>query len=226
MTYSHLLFDLDRTLFDFDASAVTALENTVRSLGFSYKPELQRLYANVNHQVWAEFEAGTLPQADIKAERFRRFGIAANLDFDPEAAGENYLAYLAQGTALVDGALALMQTLHGNVTLGAVTNGLKEVQRARIENSALAGMFEAIVVSDEVGIAKPDPAIFDIAFAQLNWPPKDAILYIGDSLGSDIQGGLNAGIDTCWYNPTNKVHSGAPQPTHTVSTLAEIATLI
>ncbi len=226
MTYTHLLFDLDHTLFDFDKSAEVSLEKLIRSFGIAYHSDLQNTYAKVNRGVWQEFAAGTLPQANIKTERFRRFATAANLDIDPVVAGDRFLTYLAEGTHLLDGAEELIAQLRGRVVLAAVTNGLKEVQRSRLDQSTLAGVFDVIVVSDEVGVAKPDPAIFDIALEALGNPPKANILYIGDSLKSDVQGGNNAGIDTCWFNPKDLDIPDAPRPTHTVSTLADILRLL
>ncbi len=226
MTYTHLLFDLDHTLFDFDKSAEISLEKLIRSFGIAYHPELQNTYSQVNRAVWQEFAAGTLPQAKIKTERFRRFATAANLQFDPVEAGDRFLQNLAEGIDLIPGTLDLMAQLRGNFKLGAVTNGLKEVQRSRLSRSALAEDFEVIVVSDEVGVAKPDPAIFDVAFNAFGNPPKSSILYIGDSLKSDVQGGINAGVDTCWFNPSAKPHTEAPQPTYTIASLAELPPLL
>jgi putative hydrolase of the HAD superfamily len=115
-----------------------------------------------------------------------------------------YLANLAQGTYLLDGAEEVVQALHGQVGLLVITNGLKEVQRPRLANSAIAAYIDAVVISDEVGFSKPDPRIFDIAFQKMDHPAKEEVLMVGDSLTSDMPGGIAYGIDTCWYNPDQR----------------------
>jgi FMN phosphatase YigB (HAD superfamily) len=96
--------------------------------------------------------------------------------------------------------------------LALITNGIKEVQRPRFVQSALKDYFTVLIISEEVGTAKPDPAIFEAAFVQMGHPHRDEVLIIGDGLTSDIQGGYNYGIDTCWFNPTR-----APRPVNIAS---------
>ena len=99
------------------------------------------------------------------------------------------------------GALELVAALDGRVGLMILTNGLKDVQRSRFRQSAIGRYFKDIIISEEVGFAKPDGRIFDVAFEEMGWPKKREVLIVGDSLTSDMQGGLDYGIDTCWFNP-------------------------
>ena len=133
---------------------------------------------------------------------------------------EDRLDQLAQQAHLIEGAAELIQTLNGRYHLALITNGLADVQYPRLARSGLESYFSAVVVSDEVGVAKPNPGIFDVAFERMNQPAKNEVLIIGDSLSSDITGGITYGIDTCWYNP-NGQSSDLPI-THKIKTLHQL----
>jgi HAD superfamily hydrolase (TIGR01509 family) len=106
--------------------------------------------------------------------------------------------------------------------LVVLSNGIKDVQVPRIRNSPLAAYIEALVVSEEAGVGKPDPGIFEHACKVLGFHDKQGMLMVGDSLASDIQGGANFGIDTCWYNPGRRENSSELRPTYEVDSLAAI----
>ncbi|MCA9932829.1 MAG: HAD-IA family hydrolase, partial [Anaerolineales bacterium] len=108
--------------------------------------------------------------------------------------------------------------------IAIITNGIAAVQRPRMARSPLQPFVEAFIISEEVGVAKPDPAIFDVAFAQMGEPQRTAVLIIGDSLSSDMQGGLNYGIDTCWYNPHG--HTGSLPVTYEIRQLADLPRIL
>jgi HAD superfamily hydrolase (TIGR01549 family) len=99
---------------------------------------------------------------------------------------------------------ALIRSLSERYHLAVVTNGLSEVQRPRLKASAISGLIEKVFISEEIGAAKPEPAFFDAVFREIGVPAKSEVLIIGDSLNADMQGGINCGIDTCWYNPDGK----------------------
>jgi HAD superfamily hydrolase (TIGR01509 family) len=138
------------------------------------------------------------------------------------------LQWLGTAGGLVEGARELLDDLHGDVRLGLITNGYSEVQRPRLTHFDLSHYFEAVVVSSEIGHAKPSAAFFDHAFTALGSPDPATVLVVGDSLSSDIAGGRNAGTVTCWFNP-----AGKPVPTdsvhavdHVVATLADVGHLV
>ncbi|MCA9969093.1 MAG: YjjG family noncanonical pyrimidine nucleotidase, partial [Anaerolineales bacterium] len=201
MTYQWLLFDADNTLFDYDQAETAALTHTFADFRLDFTPETAVRYRDLNAAIWREFEAGQITQADLRAERFRRLFAAAGIAADPTTFSHAYLGHLARGAFLVAGAVELLQALNGRFHLALITNGLSEVQRPRLAASPLRDAFGPIIVSEEVGAAKPHPAIFDAAFAAMGHPPREAVLIVGDSLSSDMQGGVNYGIDTCWFNP-------------------------
>ena len=107
-----------------------------------------------------------------------------------------------------------------------MTNGLGDVQRARIERLGLERYFDAIVISGEVGVSKPDPAIFELAFADLGFPPLDTVVMVGDSLSSDMRGAANAGIAGCWYNPQRRSADPTVSLTHEIATLGDLAAIV
>jgi len=204
MRYSWLLFDADGTLFDYEQAEVTALATTFAQFGYPFEARHAVTYRAINGQMWRDFEQGKLSQQRLPTARFERLFAATGVTADTAVTAAfslRYLNNLAQGTMLITGAEALVTALRPHYRLLLITNGLHEVQRPRLARSVLAGCFDAVVISSEVGVAKPDPAIFDVAFAHMGYPPKAETLIIGDSLTSDMRGGSDYGIDTCWFNP-------------------------
>ena len=226
MSYQWLLFDADGTLFDYDQAERNALKNTFAQLGYPFETEYLAEYRRVNHEIWLQFERGDIDQITLRTRRFELLFQAVNLQADPQAFSPTYLANLAQQTCLIDGARETVRLLGDRFELAIITNGLKEVQRPRFAKSAIHKYLTQIVISDEVGVAKPDPGIFDVAFAQMNQPAKDEVLIIGDSLTSDIRGGLNYGIDTCWFNPAGKRNYHSFVPTYEIGRLDELPGLL
>jgi 2-haloacid dehalogenase len=226
MTYRWLLFDADGTLFDYDQAEQWALKNTFAQLDYPFEAAYLAEYRRVNHDIWRQFERGDIDQLTLRPRRFELLFEAINLKADPQTFSPAYLANLAQQTGLIDGALELVKLLAAEFDLAIITNGLKEVQRPRFANSAIYKYLKEIIISDEVGVAKPDRRIFDIAFARMSQPSREAVLIIGDSLTSDIQGGLNYGIDTCWFNPAGTRNEQSVVPTYEIRRLGELPKLL
>ncbi len=207
MKYKWLLFDADGTLFDYDKAESVQLEKTFRQVLGRYEPGYLETYRRVNQQVWREFEMGQISQAVLRVKRFALLFEALKIEADPAAFSARYLKNLGEGTDLIEGALETVQALHGRAGLVVITNGLKEVQTARLARSSIGGYFAHVVISEEVGVAKPDRGIFDAAFDRMHGPRKEEVLIVGDGLSSDIQGGHDYGIDTCWFNPGRKARA-------------------
>jgi YjjG family noncanonical pyrimidine nucleotidase len=206
MKYKWLLFDADGTLFDYDQAEAFALQNTFIQIGHSFEPQYLVAYRDINHRIWLDFEQGRIDQITLRTRRFDLLFEAINLRYDSQDFSAKYLANLGNATHLMEGAAEIAQSLSKQCNLAIITNGLADVQRPRFAQSAINTYIKAVIISEEVGAAKPDPKIFDIAFAQMDHPAKDEVLIIGDSLTSDIQGGHNYGIDTCWFNPNGKTN--------------------
>jgi 2-haloacid dehalogenase len=116
--------------------------------------------------------------------------------------------------------------LYEKVELVIITNGLKDVQKPRLARSTIGRYFADMIISDDVGAAKPSREIFDIAFRRMNDPDKGDVLIIGDSLSSDIKGGSDYGIDTCWFNPDRRICDLDIQINYEVTRLADILNIV
>jgi 2-haloacid dehalogenase len=204
LKYTWLLFDADDTLFNFPKAEANALKWTLEQAGLPFQPEFVGLYARFNQQVWQEFERGEVTSLELRVKRFRLFFNETHLEGDPQAVSPLYLRNLALGTDLLEGADEVVHTVKGHYHLALVTNGLKDVQRPRLEGSTLRNCFEKVFISEEIGAAKPSRKYFNAVFHEIGQPPRESVLLIGDSLTSDMRGGVDYGIDTCWYNPKGK----------------------
>jgi len=226
MTYTTLLFDADGTLFDYDRAETWALTETFAQYGLRFEPAHSQRYRQVNDPLWEAFEQGQVTQDRLKVLRFERLFEALGFDVDADAFSASYSRQLGRATFLVNGAHDLVAGLSGQHRLLLLTNGLTDVQRPRFGASTIGHYFEAWVISEEVGVAKPDPRIFDIAFERLGRPAKREVLIIGDSLTSDMAGGIAYGIDTCWYNPAGRQADSSLPVTYEIQDLAQLPAIL
>jgi 2-haloacid dehalogenase len=226
--YRWVMFDADNTLFDFNAAEDSALRATFDALGFPFEETYYDLYRAINAQVWLEYERKQITSSALRVARFERLFQAIQVQGDAQAFSKNYLVNLARGSQLMEGAEALIKTLHGHagVMLALVTNGLKDVQRPRLASSPIADCFQAVVISEEIGKSKPDSGFFEIAFERMGRPSRKDVLLVGDSLSADIQGGIGFGVATCWYNPRRLPADPRCQPSYEVSHLHQVLALV
>lgn len=202
MKYKVLLFDADETLFDFEKSEAEAFHNTMSEYGVDDREELHfDAYKKLNTVIWKELEDGLITLKELKVERFRRFLKKQGIDEDEYEFAACYMKYLGSSSILLEGAKELIEDLCSHYRMAIVTNGLTSVQDGRIRKSVIAKYFDEIVISEELGISKPEPGIYEHAVRKLGNYEKNDILMIGDNLNSDIRGGINYGVDTCWFNP-------------------------
>lgn len=205
--YRWLLFDADGTLFDYDRAEATALARTFARFTLPLMPGTAEAYRAINAQCWQALERGELTPAALRTRRFALLFEAIGLSADGERFSAAYLDALAEAAELMDGAAEVLAALRGRYRCAIITNGLRAVQRGRIARSAIRDDIAALIISEEVGSAKPAAGIFDAAFAAMGQPDKREVLMIGDSLTSDIRGACDYGIDACWFNP-----AGLPRP--------------
>lgn len=226
MKYDCILFDADDTLFDYGLAEGQAFLNVFTHFGLpTGAEEYADSYREINQALWKDLEQGMISSAALRVERFNRLFARHKLEYNAEAFGEAYLRFLGEGTYLIQGAVELCHELAG-CRLAIITNGIKEVQLARIQGSPLRDTFEQIIISEEAGSQKPEQGIFDYAFAKLGLTDKSRVLIVGDSLTSDIQGGMNYGIDTCWFNPLEKTNGTGVKPTYEIRDLSELVEII
>ena len=222
MRYTHLLFDLDHTLLDSHESERLAYAHTMAVIGLADPDGHFDRYVAINRAMWIAVEAGDLQPSEVRHRRFEQFVADIGVDADPHEMAEAFVIGLGRFGELYEGAREVLETLAERATLAMVTNGLSEVQRARIERLGLADYFHTIVISSEVGVTKPRREIFELAFAGLGQPSPETALMIGDSLSSDIAGGRNFGIDTCWYNPLRQERADVNPVTYEITDLVEL----
>ena len=234
MNYKLVLIDLDDTLFDYPKTEKTAFRNTFEELGFFVESKLSNdkkeeiyekikdRYKDVNLQLWKDLEKGAVDKDRLKVVRFEKIIEEFDLKYNPYEMSELYLKKLGEGIFPFEATEKLCEYLHSKYKVGIVTNGIKEVQYSRIENSEIAKYIDKIIISDEVGVNKPDKRIFEYAINYFEIMDKSEVIMIGDSLGADIKGGQNAGIDTCWVNLRNNVNDTGIVPKYEVRKLEEL----
>lgn len=226
MTYDIILFDLDDTLFDFTKAEQHALSEVFRA--YRLDDDLQTYkthYEQISSVLWQALEQGDITLTELGSERFRRLFAQHNLDLDAVAFNKAYLTYLGKQTELVEGAERVIHAL-AHKRLAIITNGYTDVQTARIANSPFSDAFEQLIISEAIGFQKPHAGIFDVAFTQLHITEKANVLLVGDSLTSDIRGGHNYGIATCWFNPHNKENHTSFIPTYEVRKLEDLFEIV
>lgn len=228
MSYEWVLLDADETLFDFRMSESRALSAVLASMQLD--PEdlaITDSYNRINRGLWKELEQGLINSTELKVERFRRFCLEQGLNEDAGVISDRYIQSLSEQAFILAGALDLCLYLKDNgYRMAIITNGIKQVQFGRINRSELKDFFEAVIVSEDTGFQKPQPGIFEHAFAAIGSTEKEKMLMVGDSLTSDIQGGINAGIDTCWFNPDRATNDTGIIPTYEIHDLAELKAIL
>ena len=199
--YTHILFDADNTLLDFTKAEKTALEQTFQSLGMDLPDEIYMLYVDINHRTWQEYEAGRIESVDIPVIRFREFLQAADLNFEIDVISRTYQSLLGEQTWLMPYAEEICEYWSRKASISIITNGFKATQEKRIMASKIWPYISHLIISEDLGISKPDAGFFAKTFEILGRPDPRDVLVVGDSLSSDIKGAMNAGLDCCWYNP-------------------------
>ncbi|CAM4413141.1 2-haloalkanoic acid dehalogenase [Bacillus manliponensis] len=226
MKYEIILFDVDDTLFDFSMSEKKALHKAFVEFGLPMGlVDYEADYKEISKVLWRDLEQGLTNLSELGVERFRRLFLAHELEINADTFNSVYLGYLGNETHIVQGAVELCDNLAG-CRLAIITNGFTDVQTSRIGSSPLSNTFEHIIISEEAGFQKPEKGIFDYAFSKLQITDKAKVLIVGDSLTSDIQGGINYGIDTCWFNPHLKENNIGIKPTFEIRELTDLIKIV
>lgn len=198
--FTTVFWDVDGTLLDFAYSQRHALSECFRSIGREMTEQELSLYTRINDEYWKRFELGEVTKKQLLTGRFltlfQKLGIEG---VDVEDFRTRYQAELGDNFSFLDDSLAICGNLRGKVRQYVITNGVTSTQRNKLERSGLADMMDGIFISEEIGSPKPDMRFFEYCLAHIEEKDKSRILIVGDSLTSDIKGGLQAGIPTCWY---------------------------
>ena len=227
MKYKLLLFDADETLFDFKKAERYAFLKTLEDFKINYdKEECRKIYHDINSEIWKEFEQGTRTSSELKVERFNRLFKKIHIVNDANLFSIAYINHLSEASFIYDKTLEVLEYLKDKYRLAIITNGLLDVQNKRIRQSKIAHYFEEIVISDEIKIAKPKAELFEYTLYKLNFKDKRGVLMIGDSLSSDIRGGINAKIDTCWLNVEGKEKPSDMSITYIINDILELKDIL
>ena len=200
MRYKRILMDLDDTLFDFPTGNRRAVGQLMEELGLS-SPTIFEEYQDINHACWEALERGEMTQERLHVERFRRFLAQKGRGDDPAAVADRFAELLGQQTIPLPHAEETVRAIAQRLPVVLLTNGITVIQRRRLAHARIRQWFSDVIISQEVGLSKPDPRIFELALGGVD--RRDALM-IGDGLRSDVQGANRAGIDICWYNPQGK----------------------
>ena len=219
-----LLLDLDDTILDFHKAERIAIAKTFRSFGIEPTEEVLARYHVINKRCWERLETGEWTRDEVLVRRFELLFAEYQLSCDGGQVAKAYETNLSIGHYFLPGAQEAVQRLHQKYRLFLVSNGTACVQHGRLTSAGLYPWFEKVFVSQEVGYNKPSMEYFSRVFAQIpGFDPKKAII-VGDSLSSDIQGGINAGIRTCWVNPDHL--AATIQPDHQIEGIWQLEALL
>ena len=222
MKWDWIFFDADETLFTFDS--FTGLQRMFLDYSVTFTAEDFQDYQAVNKPLWVDYQNGAITSLQLQRQRFVGWG--EQLNVPPEELNDAFMNAMAEICAPLPGAVSLVNALHGKVKMGIITNGFTSLQQIRLERTGLRDRFDLLVISEEVGVAKPDPRIFDYALEQAGSPDRSRVLMVGDTAESDILGGINAGLSTCWLNAHHREQPEGIAPTWTVSSLHELEQLL
>ena len=225
--YYCILFDADNTLLNFDAAENKALAETLVNYGIEPDAETVQTYRTINEELWRQLEKGQIRRDKLMGERFTRFLKAINAAGDGVEMNRCYLERLSTHPDLMtSNVLDVLGELSEVATLAVVTNGFEKVQSRRVAESGIRNYLEDVFVSEKLDSEKPSRRIFDAALRALGVENREHVLVVGDSLTSDIQGGVNAGLDTCWFNPGNLENKSGITPKYTVSSYEELYRIV
>ncbi len=222
----YVFLDLDDTILDFKKAEACALSKTLTEHGLAPTNTILSRYSAINESFWKALERGEVTREQVLLDRFKVLFEEFGIDCDAFKVKTCYEGHLGEGHYFIDGAEALLEALHGKYKLYLASNGTTHVQTGRIKSSGIARYFEEIFISQQIGINKPSIEFFNRCFSKIENFSKEETIIIGDSLSSDIAGGIAAGIHTCWFNPHNVPLPTSGKPDFTVKTLSEIPTLL
>ena len=223
-----LLWDLDGTLLDFLASEKAAIKQcfALFGLGECGDDRVAR-YSAINVRHWESLERGELTKTQVLIGRFEEFFTAEGIDARLAVPfNKAYEEHLGETIVFRDNSYELVKRLQGRVEQYLVTNGTERVQEKKLSKSGLGELFDGVFISDVVGAQKPSPVFFDRVLAQIGDPDRRSVMIVGDSLTGDMQGGMNAGIVCCWYNPGKAPRPAQYRLDHEIADLPEVEALI
>jgi len=226
--YKYLLWDIDGTVLNFKAAESAAIKKLFVQFGLgTCTDEMLSRYSAINGRWWQAMERGEVTKPQLLTGRFREFFAGEGIDpAVAEAFNEAYLPALGDYIVFCDDSCNILKQLKGRYVLAAVTNGTEIAQNKKLSASGLDKLFDAVFISGVVGYEKPDRRFFEVVFDRLGIKDPAEAIIIGDSLTSDIQGGHNMGIDTCWYAPSGRMPDHGEPPKYIIRDLHQVLDII
>ena len=227
MSYNCVLLDFDETLVSFSQSEKIAVTKVYNKYNIPATEENIQYYHQENEKLWRDFEKGKIKKKDIEKNRFQKvinkFGLTG---VTGDVMNRDYVNYLKNSAILLDGAIEFLQDIEDYATIAIVTNGIDAVQQNRLKLSRVIDFADGVFTSEKVGYNKPDKRIFLNALKTLGVENNKKVLVVGDNLHSDIKGGINAGLDTCWVNFNNEENTTNIRPTYTALDFTQLKIII
>ena len=221
--FTTILWDVDGTLLDFEYSQRASLAKCFQTIGREITEEIQDLYDQINDSYWKRLELGEITKSHLLNGRFvTLFEKLAITDVDVEAFRLEYQDGLSNIFAYTDDSLNICKALQGNIKQYVVTNGVTSIQMRKLALSGLIDVMDGLFISEQIGMPKPHKEFFDYCLDHIEERDKSRILLIGDSLTSDIKGGVGAGIPTCWYRKEGTINSSGLCPEYEISDLHQV----
>lgn len=230
-----VLWDVDGTLLDFLYSQRLAITGCLEEIGVAVTEEMVSRYSQINDSYWKKLELGEVTKEELHVRRFTdlfdEYGITG---VDVDAFRAKYLGILANTYAYLDDSLFICQSLKGKVRQYVITNGVTEVQTNKLKLSGFYDLMDGIFISEQIGTPKPHAGFFDYCMQAIGDLDREELMIVGDSLTSDIKGGVLYGIPTCWYRPKDYREKDDSQreiyeqykPTYEISHLKELQDIL
>jgi 2-haloacid dehalogenase len=220
----YILFDVDDTLLDFHASEAVCLPMAFKTVGVDVNEEITLRYKQINRSLWDMYERREIVKEDILPLRFNMLFKEMGIEADGQLCQDVYERELGKSAIYIDGCIELLEKLYGKYKMYLVTNGTNAVQEPRLKKSGISKYFDGIFISELFGCEKPSKEFFDKVFDKIGNVDKNEVIIIGDSLTSDIKGGVNYGLHTCHFNP--KGTTGSIKAEYEIKSLYELPELL
>lgn len=222
MKYQWVLFDADETLFSFNS--YFGLKAMLARYQIDFSEQDYQDFQAINKPLWVAYQNNEITAQDIQTRRFAK--LSEQTGVEPFRLNQELMAEMALISQPLEGVIETLNALFGKVKMGIITNGFTELQQKRLDNTQTSHFFDIVVISEQIGAAKPDRQVFDYAFALMDEFDRTKVLMVGDTLASDILGGNNSGIDTCWLNTLNLKNETNIKPTYEINAINQIIEIV
>ncbi|MEG9545374.1 pyrimidine 5'-nucleotidase [Mannheimia sp. HC-2023] len=222
MKYQWVLFDADETLFSFNS--YFGLKAMLARYQIDFSEQDYQDFQAINKPLWVAYQNNEITAQDIQTRRFAK--LSEQTGVEPFRLNQELMAEMALISQPLAGVIETLNALYGKVKMGIITNGFTELQQKRLDNTQTSHFFDIVVISEQIGAAKPDRQVFDYAFALMDEFDRTKVLMVGDTLASDILGGNNSGIDTCWLNTLNLKNETNIKPTYEINAINQIIEIV